>query len=97
MTRRQFYRLDGSYRLPVRISECIKQLSTAIVQRFGNDEGVTDITSNKGSPPASRPIVVYCQTYFEVADKVKEVFKHYKISSVITTIFRIYKNENRNR
>jgi hypothetical protein len=79
MTRRQFYRLDGSYRLPVRISECIKQLSTAIVQRFGNDEGVTDITPYKGSPPGSRPIVVYGQTYVEVAEKVKEVFKHYKI------------------
>jgi DNA helicase-2/ATP-dependent DNA helicase PcrA len=79
MTRRQFYRLDGSYRLPVRISECIKQLSTAIVQRFGNDEGVTDITPYKGSPPGSRPIVVYGQTYVEVAEKIKEVFKHYKI------------------
>jgi hypothetical protein len=79
MTRRQFYRLDGSYRLPVRISECIKQLSNAIVQRFGNDEGVTDITPYKGSPPGSRPIVVYGQTYVEVAEKVKEVFKHYKI------------------
>ena len=79
MTRRQFYRLDGSYRLPVRISECIKQLSTAIVQRFGNDEGVTDITPYKGSPPGSRPIVVDGQTYVEVAEKVKEVFKHYKI------------------
>lgn len=79
MTRRQFYRLDGSYRLPVRISECIKQLSSAIVQRFGNDEGAIDITPYKGSPPGSRPIVVYGQTYVEVAEKVKEVFKHYKI------------------
>lgn len=79
MTRRQFYRLDGSYRLPVRISECIKQLSTAIVERFGNDEGVTDITPYKGSPPGSRPIVVYGETYIKVAEKVKEVFKHYKI------------------
>jgi DNA helicase-2/ATP-dependent DNA helicase PcrA len=79
MTRRQFYRLDGSYRLPVRISECIKQLSTAIVERFGNDEGVTDITPYKGSPPGSRPIVVYGESYIEVAEKVKEVFKHYKI------------------
>lgn len=79
MTRRQFYRLDGSYRLPVRISECIKQLSIVIVERFGNDEGVTGITPYKGSPPGSRPIVVYGQTYVEVAEKVKEVFKHYKI------------------
>lgn len=79
MTRRQFFRLDGSYRLPVRISECIKQLSTAIAQRFGNDEGVTDITPYKGSPPGSRPIVVYGQTYVEVAEKIKGIYKHYKI------------------
>lgn len=79
MSRRQFYRLDGSYRLPVRISESIKKISEAIVQRFGNDEGVTDITPYKGSPPGSRPIVVYGQSHIEVAEKVKQVFKHYKI------------------
>lgn len=79
MSRRQFYRLDGSYRLPVRISECIKKLSEAIVERFGNDEGVTNITPYKGSPPGSRPIVIYGQNYVEVAEKVKQVFEHYKI------------------
>ncbi|MCH5598620.1 UvrD-helicase domain-containing protein [Niabella ginsengisoli] len=79
MSRRQFYRLDGSYRLPVRISESIKKLSEAIVERFSNDEGVTDITPYKGSPPGSRPIVVYGQTFLEVAEKVKQVFNHYKI------------------
>lgn len=79
MSRRQFYRLEGSYRLPVRISECIKKLSEAIVERFGNDEGVTDITPYKGSPPGSRPIVIYGQSYVEVAEKVKQVFEHYKI------------------
>ncbi|WP_288445426.1 UvrD-helicase domain-containing protein [uncultured Chryseobacterium sp.] len=79
MSRRQFYRLEGSYRLPVRISECIKKLSEAIVERFGNDEGVTDIIPYKGSPPGSRPIVVYGQNYIEVAEKVKQIFEHYKI------------------
>jgi hypothetical protein len=79
MNRRQFYRLEGSYRLPVRISECIKKLSEAIVERFGNDEGATDITPYKGSPPGSRPIVVYGQSYVEVAEKIKQVFNKYKI------------------
>ncbi|MCF2489690.1 UvrD-helicase domain-containing protein [Dyadobacter sp. CY347] len=79
MDRRRFYRLDGSYRLPVRISECIKRLSAAIVARFGNDEGVTDITPYKSSPPGSRPIVIYGQGHIEVAEKVKQVFNHYKI------------------
>lgn len=79
MSRRQFHRLDGSYRLPVRISECIKKLSEAIVERFGNDEGATDITPYKGSPPGARPIVVYGQSHIEVAEKVTQIFKHYSI------------------
>lgn len=79
MSRRQIFRLDGSYRLPVRISECIKRLSEAIVQRFGNDEGTTYITPYKGSPPGSRPIIVYGQNHLSLAEKIKEIFKHYKI------------------
>lgn len=79
MNRRQFHRLDGSYRLPVRISECISSLSSAIVEHFGKDEGVTDITPYKGSPPGSRPIVVYGNTYIEAASKVKSIFEQYKI------------------
>ena len=79
MLRRQFHRLDGSYRLPVRISECIKKLSEAIVERFGNDEGATSITPYKGSPPGSRPIVVYGATHLELAEKIKEIFLSYKI------------------
>lgn len=78
MDRRQFHRLDGSYRLPVRISEAIKRLSHAIVQRFGNDEGVNDITPYKGSPPGARPIVVFGQTTSELAEKVSAIFKQYK-------------------
>jgi DNA helicase II / ATP-dependent DNA helicase PcrA len=79
MARRQFHRLDGSYRLPVRISESIKKLSEAIVERFGNDEGATSITPYKGSPPGSRPVVVYGITHVEVAEKIKEIFNSYKI------------------
>jgi DNA helicase II / ATP-dependent DNA helicase PcrA len=79
MSRRQFHRLDGSYRLPVRISECIKKLSSAIVSRFGNDEGATHITPYKGAPPGSRPVVVYGRSASEVAEKVERFFDHYKI------------------
>lgn len=79
MERRLFHRLDGSYRLPVRISECIKKLSNAIVQRFGNDEGVTGITPYKGAPPGARPIVVYGATLSDLAIKIRSVFNEYKI------------------
>ncbi|MEA5461972.1 UvrD-helicase domain-containing protein [Arcicella sp. LKC2W] len=79
MDRRQFHRLEGSYRLPVRISESIKKLSEAIVQKFGNNEGAISITPYKGSPPGSRPIVVYGNSTNELADKILEIFKTYKI------------------
>ncbi|RZS97159.1 UvrD-helicase domain-containing protein [Cecembia calidifontis] len=79
MSRRQFHRLDGSYRLPVRISEAIREISASLVQKFGNDEGATHITPYKGSPPGARPIVVYGQDYQQVAPKIKQIFDYYKI------------------
>ena len=79
MNKRTFHRLEGSYRLPVRISECIKKLSETISLRFGNDEGTTSITPYKGSPPGARPIVVYGSTYLTLASKIKEVFLQYNI------------------
>lgn len=79
MARRLFHRLDGSYRLPVRISESIKKLSEAIVSRFGNDEGVTGITPYKGSPPGSRPIVVFGSDTGNLAEKIYDIFGVYKI------------------
>ena len=73
MRRRAYHRLDGSYRLPVRISECIKELSEETVRRFNNNLGAVSISPHKSSPPGSRPIVVYGQNYIEVAGKVKQV------------------------
>lgn len=73
------FRLEGSYRLPSKISECIKILSEAIVKRFGEKEGITSITPYKGSPPGARPIVVYGSTTSELAEKIKEIFNIYKI------------------
>jgi len=79
MNRRKFYRLDASYRLPVRISECIKSLSEALVNIFKNDEGITDIIPYKGAPPGSRPIVIYGQNNLKLAEKTKQVYAHYKL------------------
>ncbi len=79
MDRRQFYRLEGSYRLPVRISECIRKLSEAIVKRYGNDEGVTSINPYKGAPPGSRPIAVFGESNKEITQKVLAIFQQYKL------------------
>ncbi len=53
-------KLDGSFRLPFRVSECIKPLSELISKKFGEREGIQSdiINPYKGAPPGSRPIFV---------------------------------------
>lgn len=71
--------LEGSYRLPVRISEAIKGISKAINARFNEEKAASIITPYKGSPPGARPIVVFGNSTTELADKILELFKTYKI------------------
>jgi hypothetical protein len=78
----QWHYLDGSYRLPVRISEAIKNISDAINTRFNKEKAASIITPYKGSPPGARPIVVYGKDYVEVADKLKNIFMFYKIFDI---------------
>lgn len=54
MSKREFHRLKGSYRLPVRISECIEEIPKSIAKKRKNEEGVNEITPYKGSPPESK-------------------------------------------
>lgn len=79
MKYRRNHRLEGSYRLPVRISEAIQEVSKALVQKFSNDEGVNHITPYKGSPPGARPIIVYGTDEIVIASKVKAIFDTYQI------------------
>lgn len=82
MARRQFHRLEGSYRLPVRVSEAIKPISEAIKIGFNNEDGVGIITPYKGSPPGARPIVVYAPTLELIATKISEIFRTYSIYEI---------------
>ena len=82
MARRQFYRLEGSYRLPVRVSEAIKPISEAIKLSFNNEDGVGIITPYKGSPPGARPIVVYAPTLELIANKIFNIFELYSIYDI---------------
>ena len=79
MSKREFHRLKGSYRLPVRISECIEGISKSIVTKRKNEEGVNEITPYKGSPPGARPIIVYADTLEEIVVKIKAIFDCYKV------------------
>jgi DNA helicase II / ATP-dependent DNA helicase PcrA len=79
MNNREIKRLDGSYRLPFRISECIKPLSVFIK---GSEKDTDIITPYKGAPPGARPIVVYAKSTEEMKDKLLWIFWHYQIFDI---------------
>lgn len=68
--KRSVHRLKGSYRVPVRISECICEIARSI-------ENGNVISPYKGSPPGARPIVVYGETMAEAAEKIGAIFSTY--------------------
>lgn len=72
--------LNGSFRLPFRVSECIRPLSEKISKKFGEREGVKVDVINpyKGAPPGSRPIFVYAQNVQQAAIKISEIFSAYQ-------------------
>lgn len=73
--------LEGSYRLPFRISEAIQQLSKNINIRFGKREDVevSVITPYRGAPPGARVIFVYADSLIQMVDKVKAIYQDFKI------------------
>ena len=72
-------KLEGSFRLPFRVSECIKPLSESIGKKFGKREGIEVgvINPYKGAPPGSRPILVFASDTEEASNKVSEIFRAY--------------------
>jgi DNA helicase II / ATP-dependent DNA helicase PcrA len=78
-SRREYFYLEGSYRVPQRISECITGISEEIVKRFKGNDGAKSISPVKNSPPGARPIVVYAPTLNELANKVESIWQDYKI------------------
>lgn len=78
---RDFRELEGSYRLPFRISECIVKLSERIQdKRQGlNDEVAISLQNPyKGSPPGARPIIVWAHSTQEMARKIETIYKVYE-------------------
>lgn len=72
-------RLEGSFRLPFRISECLRPLSERISRRYGSREGISAeiIIPYRGAQPGSRPIVVYGTDEKSVAHKIAKVMSSY--------------------
>jgi hypothetical protein len=72
---RRNIRLQGSYRLPFRISEAIRGVSERINTLYKGDQDAGVITPYKGSPPGARPILVYGDNLPQLADKLSEVIR----------------------
>ncbi|MGI4735780.1 MAG: UvrD-helicase domain-containing protein [Janthinobacterium lividum] len=72
---RRNIRLQGSYRLPFRISEAIRGVSEQINTLYKGDQDAGVISPYKGSPPGARPILVYAENLPQLADKISEIIR----------------------
>jgi DNA helicase-2/ATP-dependent DNA helicase PcrA len=82
------YALEGSFRLPFRVSECIRPLSEIINKKFGEREGIKAdiINPYKGAPPGARPIFIFAADLPKAVMKVSEAFRAYSKAFSIDTI-----------
>jgi hypothetical protein len=66
--------LDGSYRLPYRISDCMKPFSAEL----GRSNSGNILHSYPGGPPGSRPVLVYGKTTSECGHKIAHAMYYYR-------------------
>jgi len=76
--------LSGSYRLPFRITECIRPLSQKI-SRSRSDVKVNLLNPYKGAPPGARPILVYAPTEAEMVTKLSWINRHFGVFDLTDT------------
>ena len=77
MKNREHIRLKGSFRLPFRISECIRPFSEYI--KMGSGKDIDLISPYKGAPPGARPIVVYASSTEEMKNKLLWIFWYFQV------------------
>jgi len=73
--------LNGSYRLPYRISECLQKFSENIVS--SKEELNNPLSPFKGAPPGARPIVVYSKLSSTMAEKVENIVNKYNCYDIL--------------
>ena len=73
--------LEGSYRLPYRISEAIQPISDYIKTDGQDDSDV--ITPYKGAPPGARPLLVFAENDEDMASKILQIVDSYKLFDII--------------
>lgn len=74
MNRWTYDTLDGSYRLPYRISDCLKPLSTKLKE---NNKGNV-IYSYPGGPPGARPILIKADKLEDCGNKIANMLFFYR-------------------
>jgi hypothetical protein len=74
MKKWQHRSLDGSYRLPYRISDCMKPFSAEL----GKSNSGNVLHSYPGGPPGARPILVYGKTTSECGKKIANAMFYYR-------------------
>jgi len=76
MKRRNKISLQGSYRLPFRVSEAVKGLSEKINVMMDGEPDL--LTPYRGAPPGARPIFVYAKDTNQMANKILQIVNKYK-------------------
>ena len=76
--------LDGSYRLPFRITEAIRPLSEKI-GKARSDVSVNLLNPYKGAPPGARPILVYASSEAAMVEKLSWINRHYTVFDLTDT------------
>ena len=77
--------LDGSYRLPYRISNCLEPFSKSLV----NSNSGNVLHSYPGGPPGARPILVFGETIEQCGCKIAQAmyyFRQYALRETRVTI-----------
>jgi hypothetical protein len=77
---RRTHELQGSYRLPFRVSEAVVPLSERILKkREACNDSVEMSLHNpyRGSPPGARPIVVWAENENDMAKKIQAIYLTY--------------------
>lgn len=83
-----YKRLNGSYRLPLRICECLRELSNEIYKKQNPKRDLEDedlsskLLPYKGAPPGATPIIVYGRSLIDITRKLIDIFKKYKIYDI---------------
>ncbi|MFN8714614.1 MAG: UvrD-helicase domain-containing protein [Bacteroidota bacterium] len=78
MKRRVTHNLKGSYRLPLRIAECLMPLSPHTEKKEDDEPVHNQLIPVKNAPPGARPIIVFTNTIENAAQMIDSIITNYE-------------------